>query len=287
MLDEAAELAPGSDVARVWIDLERGRLRRSSGDREAAFPLFESAFATAQVAGEGFAAGDAAHMAALAAPDREGFVAWTQRGVALAEENEAASYWLGPLLNNVGWEHYEAGEYALRARRVRARAPCARARARDSRRRSSSRATPSGRRSVLSDARTRRFRCSRRPSRGQSKCGRPDGWFHEELAEEYAAAGRLDDARGQARLAIPLLERRRSLVPGRRGAPAAARCARRRAPRAGCSRACAGARARASRAPSRAPRRARAASAVAGSRRRRNRAPQPCTGWRSAPCTRR
>jgi hypothetical protein len=35
---------------------------------------------------------------------------------------------------------------------------------------------------------------------------RPDGWFHEELAEEYASAGRMDDARLQASLAIPLLE---------------------------------------------------------------------------------
>jgi tetratricopeptide (TPR) repeat protein len=33
-----------------------------------------------------------------------------------------------------------------------------------------------------------------------------DGWFHEELAEEYAAVGRSDDAGEQARLAIPLLE---------------------------------------------------------------------------------
>ncbi len=36
--------------------------------------------------------------------------------------------------------------------------------------------------------------------------GAPDGWFNEELAEEYAAVGRTDAARGQARLAIPLLE---------------------------------------------------------------------------------
>jgi hypothetical protein len=34
-----------------------------------------------------------------------------------------------------------------------------------------------------------------------------DGWYHEELAEEYAAVGRTDDAREQARLAISLLER--------------------------------------------------------------------------------
>ena len=35
----------------------------------------------------------------------------------------------------------------------------------------------------------------------------PDGWFHEELAEEYAAVGRDEHARAQAALAIPLLER--------------------------------------------------------------------------------
>jgi hypothetical protein len=34
----------------------------------------------------------------------------------------------------------------------------------------------------------------------------PDGWFHEELAEDYAALSRDGDARAHARLAIPLLE---------------------------------------------------------------------------------
>jgi len=35
--------------------------------------------------------------------------------------------------------------------------------------------------------------------------GTPDGWFHEELAEEYAALGRESDARKHARRARPLL----------------------------------------------------------------------------------
>ncbi len=39
-----------------------------------------------------------------------------------------------------------------------------------------------------------------------SESGAPDGWFHEELAEDYAALGREEDAREQARLALPLLE---------------------------------------------------------------------------------
>ena len=61
--------------------------------------------------GEDWLAGDAAHMCALAAPDRDGFVEWTNRGLELADSSEAASYWLGPLLNNLGWEHFDAGEH--------------------------------------------------------------------------------------------------------------------------------------------------------------------------------
>ena len=126
LIREAERAAGSSAVAGVRIDLERGRLRRSSGDAEAALPLFEAAFEKANEAREPFLAADAAHMAALAAPDREGFVAWTTRGIEIAEsEDAAAGYWLGPLLNNLGWELYEGGEYedaldaferALRAR---------------------------------------------------------------------------------------------------------------------------------------------------------------------------
>ncbi len=110
---------------RIRVDLERGRLRRSSGDKEAALPLFERAFAAAVDAGEDWLAGDAAHMAALAAPDRDGFVAWTNRGLELAERSPAAAYWAGPLLNNLGWEHFDAEEYeqALDCLRACARDP--------------------------------------------------------------------------------------------------------------------------------------------------------------------
>jgi tetratricopeptide (TPR) repeat protein len=108
LLDEVAEDDPR---VRIRVDLERGRLRRSAGDKEAALPLFERAFAAAVDAGEDWLAGDAAHMAALAAPDREGFVAWTNRGLELAEGSPAAAYWAGPLLNNLGWEHFDAEEF--------------------------------------------------------------------------------------------------------------------------------------------------------------------------------
>jgi tetratricopeptide (TPR) repeat protein len=105
------EVSSDEPRVRIRVDLERGRLRRSAGDREAALPLFESAFEQAVAAGEDWLAGDAAHMAALAAPDRDGFVAWTNRGLELAESSDGAAYWAGPLLNNLGWEHYDAKEY--------------------------------------------------------------------------------------------------------------------------------------------------------------------------------
>jgi hypothetical protein len=205
LIDDATLLAGSSTVARARIDLERGRLRRSSGDRESALPLFESAFAIALEAEQRFVAADAAHMAALASSDRAVSVAWTERGVALADEHAEASYWLGPLLNNLGWEHYEAGEYA-QALDAFERALAARER------------TPENPEPIAL-ARYAVGKALRALGRSEEAsplleqavawaeaAGRPDGWYHEELAEEYAAVGRLDDAGEQARRAIPLLQ---------------------------------------------------------------------------------
>jgi tetratricopeptide (TPR) repeat protein len=144
-------------------------------------------------------------MAALTAPDGEGFERWTQRGIELAESSEAAAYWLGPLLNNLGWHHFEDGrlglaldafERALGARERRPEDPAAIAIARFAVGKAlralgrSSEAIPLLERAVA----------------WTQQSGAADGWFHEELAEEYAAVGRADDAREQALLAIPLLE---------------------------------------------------------------------------------
>jgi tetratricopeptide (TPR) repeat protein len=205
LADEAEELAVESGAALARVDLERGRLRRSSGDKEAAFPLFESAFAKAVAAREWFVAADAAHMAALAAPNRAGFVAWTTRGIELGEEHEGAAYWAGPLLNNLGWEHYEAGEHEL--------ALDAFERALHAREREPDKPEP------IALARYGMGKALRALGRSEEaiplveqaiawaeSSGAPDGWYHEELAEEYAAVGRDDDARIHARVAIPLLE---------------------------------------------------------------------------------
>jgi tetratricopeptide (TPR) repeat protein len=204
-LDHAVALEPTGSAAIARIDLERGRLRRSGGDAASALPLFVSAFTIAVEGGCDFLAADAAHMAGLAAPDGHGFEEWTKRGIQLAEQSDAAAFWLGPLLNNLGWHYFEDGrvdlaldafERALRARERRPEDSAAIAIARFAVGKAlralgrSSEAVPLLEQAVAWAEQSRA----------------PDGWFHEELAEEYAAVGRAADAREQALLAIPLLE---------------------------------------------------------------------------------
>ena len=204
LIDEAAASAGASVLARARIDLERGRLRRSGGDPTAALPLFESAYQTALDAGSSFIAVDAAHMAALAAPDHMRFEELTTRGIELAETHGEAEYWLGPLLNNLGWERYERGEFAG-ALDAFERALAAREGDGSDRQ-----AVEIARYAVGKTLRALGRTDEAVPLLEQAVAwasdeGAPDGWFHEELAEEYAALGRDDDAHEQARLALPLL----------------------------------------------------------------------------------
>jgi tetratricopeptide (TPR) repeat protein len=108
LLQEAEPLA-GDGVARVRVDLERGRKLRSSGDGAAAVPLFQSAYSRARQLGEFWLAGDAAHMVAISLP--ENMVEWTKRGLELAGSHPDAAYWAGPLVNNLGWHHFELGDF--------------------------------------------------------------------------------------------------------------------------------------------------------------------------------
>jgi tetratricopeptide (TPR) repeat protein len=112
LLREAEALAGRDAVVKVRIDLERGRKLRSSGDPAAALLLFEAAFDYASDSAEHYFAGDAAHMCALAvSEDRAAMERWTQRGLELGEREPDAAYWAGPLLNNLGWAYFDAGEH--------------------------------------------------------------------------------------------------------------------------------------------------------------------------------
>jgi tetratricopeptide (TPR) repeat protein len=109
LLREAESTAPESELVQVRVALERGRKLRSSGDGAGAAPLFESAFSQARAVGESYLAGDAAHMVAISVP--ETMVEWTERGLELADSEPDAAYWAGPLLNNLGWHYFDAGDF--------------------------------------------------------------------------------------------------------------------------------------------------------------------------------
>ncbi len=113
LLDEASALAGSDPLVRARVDLERGRLRRSGGDSEAALPLFEASFETALAIPHEFIAVDAAHMVAIAAPTLQDRLAWADRGIEMAQSSDdpEVTTWLGSLFNNVGWDHFDAGEY--------------------------------------------------------------------------------------------------------------------------------------------------------------------------------
>ena len=202
-----AEAMAGPDVpARTRVLLERGRLLRSSGETSSALPLFVEAFHVAQRGAEEFLAGDAAHMAALAAPDDRVFVEWTERGIAFAREHSGAAYWLGPLLNNLGWLRYETGRYE-EALDAFGRALEARERDRDKREEIEIARYAVGKTLRALGRPKDAAELLKRAIEWTREAGRPDGWFHEELAEDYAAMGCPEDAAEQARTAIPLLER--------------------------------------------------------------------------------
>jgi tetratricopeptide (TPR) repeat protein len=207
LLGDAETLAGPTKVVRARVDLERGRKLRSSGDSVSALPLFEAAVATALDAGEEFVAVDAAHMAAIAAPDRERAVEWTERGIELTEasSDEDARYWLGPLLNNLGWTHFEADDHAaaleaferaLAARERRPQEPYPIQIARYAVGRAL-RALGRAREAVP---------LLERAAAWADANGRPDSYFHEELAEAYAAVGRSAPARDHAQRALALVD---------------------------------------------------------------------------------
>jgi len=205
LIARAAEDAPVASEADARIALERGRIANSSGDPAAARRDFERAYEVAVACGQYFVAADAAHMAALSGPGLPGMLEWTARGIQLAETHAGAAYWLGPLLNNLGWAYYAAGDYDAAVDAFR-RALAARERY----------PQQAAEIEIARYAVGKTLRALGRPDEaapmleravaGAEAAGRPDGWFHEELAEVYAALGREGEARKQARLALPLLQ---------------------------------------------------------------------------------
>ena len=102
---------PSEDRIRVRARLERGRLRRSSGDVAGSMTPFADAWELARKLDEDGLAVDAAHMLALVdAPPGE--ATWHERALELADTSPepAARKWRGSLWNNIGWARFDAGE---------------------------------------------------------------------------------------------------------------------------------------------------------------------------------
>jgi len=101
-----------ADEPAVRVLLERGRIRNSSGDTDAAVPLFRAAYDRALAAGARGLAADAAHMVAIASPEEH--ERWAGLGLAAAEgsDDPLAVRMRGALLNNLGWSHADGGRWA-------------------------------------------------------------------------------------------------------------------------------------------------------------------------------
>jgi tetratricopeptide (TPR) repeat protein len=105
-------LSSDAAQAATYLALERGRVLRSSGDDDAARPLFEEAARTAAAAGLDALQVDALHMSALVAP-AERRLAINEEALALARgsADRTASDWDASLLNNIGMTHADAGDF--------------------------------------------------------------------------------------------------------------------------------------------------------------------------------
>ena len=110
-------------------------------------------------------------------------------GIELATKDEDARHWLGPLYNNIGWNYYDAGEFedalisfrrGLEAREADGEEGAS---------------VEIARYTVGKALRALGRSDEAVPLLEQSvawaeTAGAPDGWFHEELALEYAELGR-------------------------------------------------------------------------------------------------
>jgi tetratricopeptide (TPR) repeat protein len=111
LLDEVAAGRHGGEVP-ARVALERGRLRRSAGDPDAARPDFEESARLAEEAGLQELQVDALHMVALVAPAEESLEAGQRAlDVARAASDPRARDWDASLLNNMGMAHADAGEH--------------------------------------------------------------------------------------------------------------------------------------------------------------------------------
>ncbi|HEX5857073.1 MAG TPA: hypothetical protein VFY91_03095 [Microbacterium sp.] len=102
-------VTPEGSAAVVRTALERGRLRNSAGNADAAIPFFRAAADGASRAGLLFLEVDALHMLAIADPERS--EAWTDAALDVLERTQdpRTLRWRVTLHSNAGWSLFDAG----------------------------------------------------------------------------------------------------------------------------------------------------------------------------------
>jgi tetratricopeptide (TPR) repeat protein len=111
-LDAVAASGDLPTEARVYLDLERGRLLNSSGRRDESKPRFIAALEEAERAALDHLAADAAHMLAIVEPGAAG-IGWAERALAIAEASAdpRARAWVGSVTHNLGWTLHDLGRF--------------------------------------------------------------------------------------------------------------------------------------------------------------------------------
>jgi len=101
-----------SPLVEIRMQLEKGRLKNSSGSPNDAKPYFLKAL---ELAGQGhcnYYAIDAAHMLGIVSEGQDS-IQWNELGLRLAADSKVKreQNWKGSLLNNLGWTYFNIGNF--------------------------------------------------------------------------------------------------------------------------------------------------------------------------------
>jgi tetratricopeptide (TPR) repeat protein len=205
-LEPALRDAPAR--VRVRALLERGRLRNSAGQRDAAVPLFEQALRASAgdtLPGAAFYEVDALHMLGIAAPGDAGLACNRRALAAAGRARDARSRgWRASLLNNLGWTLHERGDDAQALAAWEQALALREAAGKPALVRIAKWTVARGLRGVgrLDEAEA----MQRALAEEFAQAGAPDGYVYEELAELALARGRAAEARASAARAYALLK---------------------------------------------------------------------------------
>ena len=196
LLDDIEPQLGGAGVRpRLRYLLERGRTYNSSGEKETARELFIEAWELGQEAGEEGLAVDAAHMVAITYSGSVEAIEWNLRGLEIARTSDdpKAKGLVPAMLNNAAWDLHDMERYTEAL-------PLFEEAQEEWTRRNKPVQIQIARWSVARCLRSlaryeEALAMQRELEAEHENAGTADGFVFEELAENLAALGRMDEAR--------------------------------------------------------------------------------------------